>query len=799
MTLIIPTREATEAMLGSILAPNLPVQVIEERVAAVYGLVGTWRRLGGEREQNFRLITDAGAEFVVKVASLNEPQDSLVFQTEALEHIRRVDPHVPVPRLRRTLDGQAFSTVSDELGRAHTMRVLSFVAGKTLLDQLSASGTVLDAGELMLLGEVSGRLARALQGFRSAGAPGNMPWDLANGLLFSEPLRRALPASLRPFAERFLPHLSTVLSERLPKLRAQVIYHDFHESNVLVTLDPEFRIDGIIDFGDMIFGPVVQDLAVTVASLVHWSNDPVHAARCLVRGYQRYMPLETADLEILRSLVLARLLLQVSLVSHQSGLDEPPESKLGELQSLYIEAIHRFETMSDAEFSAGMMPSVVPSVKVDVVAGAQPTPALLKRREAVMGKTYTFYNEPVELVRGLGCKVYDATGKEYLDCYNNVANVGHCHPYVVEALARQASTLNTNSRYLHSEIVRLGERLGATLPDHLDTWFFVCTGSEANDLAVRLARASTGREGIVITENSYHGNTTVVTPLSLIDYNIEDKPSWVETLPPPNLYRGLYREDVRDAGQKYAAHVDEAASRLSEQGFGMAGLLIDSIFDANGALVPPQDYLPLAYQAAKRAGALTIADEVQMGFGRSGTHMWGFQAFGVEPDIVTMGKPMGNGHPIAALATRRDIAERLQKHTGYFNTFGGNTVSAVVGNACLDVLVGEDLQGNAARSGSFLMSGLRALMERHEIIGHIQGRGLFLGVELVTDRETRAPAKLAARWVRERMKALGVLVSSTGPFGNIIKIRPPLVFSLADGERCLEALDIALKEVPADL
>jgi 4-aminobutyrate aminotransferase-like enzyme/Ser/Thr protein kinase RdoA (MazF antagonist) len=799
MTLHIPTAEETQSLLGSIAAPDLPQDLVEARVAEIYGMKGTWKRLGGEREQNFWLTTDDGSQWVVKIASPTEPRDSLMFQIQALEHVRRVDPQIPAPRVRLTLGGDAISEIVDAEGQLHAMRVLSFLAGTTLLDQIETTGTVLGAEELMALGTMSGRLARAMQGFRGDGAPHAMPWDLSNGLLFTDTLKANMPAAIKPALDRFLPVLAEVITGHLPRMRAQVVYHDFHESNVLVSLEPAFRIDGIIDFGDMIFGPVVQDLGVTIASLIHWSTDPVYAAACLVRGYQRHMPLEAAELDILRPLVMARLLLQIGLVAHQAAQEDAAESKLGDLQAFYVDAFLKLDAVSDAAFLAGMMPSVVPAVSVNPVTPAQPTPELLKRREAVLGKTYTFYNEPLELVRGKGSKLYDAAGNEYLDCYNNVANVGHCHPYVVDALARQASTLNTNSRYLHNEIVRLGERLGATLPKNLDTWFFVCSGSEANDLAVHLSRIATGKDGIVITENSYHGNTTVVSPLSLIDYDIKQKPSWVETVAPPNLYRGPYREGTNDAGEKYAAHVTEAARRLDNAGHGMAGLMIDSIFDANGALVPPPDYLTRAYAAARWTGALTIADEVQMGFARSGTHMWSFEAFGVEPDIVTMGKPMGNGHPIAALVTRREIAELLQKKTGYFNTFGGNTVSAVVGNACLDVLIGEDLQGNAARSGAALMEGFKALMGRHELIGHIQGRGLFLGVELVTDRNSREPAKLAARWVRERMKALGVLVSSTGPFGNIIKIRPPLVFSLADAARCLEALDTALSEVPADL
>ncbi|SIQ85565.1 hydroxylysine kinase /5-phosphonooxy-L-lysine phospho-lyase apoenzyme [Rhizobium sp. RU33A] len=786
-----------DVLLASIGAPELGEEDVAARVRALYGLVGTLGRLGGEREQNFRLTAADGRQFVVKVASVDEPTESLEFQLGALDHVAAVDPGFPVPRVMRTLSGAPMASITNERGEAHVLRVLTFLPGKTLLDGINAEGKRLSADELVALGAMSGRLARALQGFYSRGAPKTMPWDLKNAPLLLAGLLHYMPERVSSIIADLLPALSETLTESLPKLRAQIIYNDFHESNVITAFDPSFSIAGVIDFGDMVFGPLVQDLAVTIASLIHWSSDPVFAAGCLVRGYQRFMPLEAADLAVLRDLVLARLMLQVGIVAYRTAGDDA--TPLDDLQGFYMTAIERIASVCSADFVSSMMPSVVPVANAAPVVATVAMPSLLKQREAVLGKTYTFYNEPLELVRGRGSKVWDAAGKEYLDCYNNVANLGHCHPYVVDALARQASTLNTNSRYLHREIVRLGERLSATLPAHLDTWIFVCTGSEANDLAVRMARAVSGNEGIVVTENSYHGNTSVGAPLSLIDYDASQRPTWVETLPPPNLYRGLYRQGDNDAGTKYAGHLDEAADRLEQHGKGLAGVMIDSIFDANGALVPPPDYLSKVYASVKRYGGLTIADEVQMGFARSGTHMWGFQAFDVEPDIVTMGKPMGNGHPIAAVVTRREIAAQLQTKGGYFNTFGGNTVSAVVGNACLDVLFGEDLQGNARRSSEALKAGLEKLQMRHEIIGHIQGRGLFLGVELVLDRDTKAPAKLAARWLREHMKAAGVLVSSTGPFGNIIKIRPPLAFSLADAERCLEALDGALGQVPGEL
>lgn len=790
---------AVKSLLEGIRAPHLAQEAVVSRVLEDYGLAGEWRRLGGEREQNFRLTTAGGEKFVVKIAALDEDQDSLAFQAEALDHIARVDPDLAVPRLRRTLAGAPLSKVADGEGQEHALRILTFVSGSTVIEQLPEHGLSLSTGDLMTLGAAQGRLARALQGFNHRGALRPMPWDLANGLVLGDWLQDFIPDAIAADVRAVLKHFSEVTLPLLPRLRSQVIYNDFHESNVLARFDPSLQVTGVIDFGDMIYGAVAQDLAVAVASFIHWSPDPVLAAAALVRGYQRNMPLEAADLAVLKNLVLARLILQIGLVSYQAAVHGRRDQDLNELQSLYVAAVSRLTAVNDADFIASMTPSVVPASLSLPLPTEPASSGLLSRREAILGKTYTFYDKPLELVRGRGTKLFDASGVEYLDCYNNVANLGHCHPYVVDALSRQAATLNTNSRYLHTEIVRLGERLLATLPDGLDTWIFVCTGSEANDLAIRIARSVTGNEGVMITENSYHGNTSVVAPLSLIEYDIKDKPDWVEAVSPPNLYRGPYRYGANDAGEKYAGHVANAAARLAEGGHGAAAILIDSIFDANGALVPPADYMGLAFDAAKRAGALTIADEVQMGFGRSGTHMWGFQAFDVCPDIVTMGKPMGNGHPIAALVTRREIALEFQRRTGYFNTFGGNTVSSVVANAALDVLQGEGLQANAAKVGAYLKAALDGLMDRHQLVGHVHGRGLFHGVELVADRVSRAPAKLAARWVRERMKASGVLVASTGPLSNIIKIRPPLVFSIADADRCLEALDTALTQVPPDL
>lgn len=790
--------DEARALLGYIKTPHLPLDAIRAHVLEHYGLAGDWKPLGGEREQNHMLRTAAGETYVVKVSSPEEDPDGLLFQCEALEHIRRVDPELNVPRVCRTRRGEFLSPISDGKGVSHDLRLLSFLSGKTVSDELRRNGNRLSMADLVSLGETQGRLARALQGFNHRGALRAMPWHIANGLVLGSWLRDYLPEAITKEVEGALAEFERVTLGLLPTLRSQVIHNDFHDSNVLVHYGPGLEVTGVIDFGDMVFGSVAQDLAVSVASLIHWSPDPLAAAASIVSGYQKYVPLERGDLAVLKNLVLVRLILQVGLVRYQTVANGRHDAHLESLQALYIQAITRLVALSDRAFIEALTPAV-PSFQV-TGPGAYTLQAgiLLERRQAVLGKTYMFYNEPLELVRGQGTKVFDKSGREYLDCYNNVPNVGHCHPYVVNALARQAATLNTNSRYLHSEIVRLGERLTATLPEGLDTWIFVCTGSEANDLAVRMARSVTGKNGVIVTEKSYHGNTSVVAPLSLLEYDIADKPNWVATIPAPNPYRGVHRDAGQNMGAFFANHVTTAAAELDSQGQGTAALLLDTIFDANGALNPPSDYVASAFANARRAGALCIADEVQIGFGRSGAHMWGFEAFGVLPDIVTLGKPMGNGHPVAAVVTRREIALEFQKRSGYFNTFGGNTVSAAVANATLDVLQGEQLQANALKVGSYLKSTLAGLARDHALIGDVRGRGLFVGVELVADPASRSPAKYAARWVRERMKAAGVLVSSSGPLGNVIKIRPPLVFSMADADRCISALDEALSAVPSD-
>ncbi len=411
-----------------------------------------------------------------------------------------------------------------------------------------------------------------------------------------------------------------------------------------------------------------------------------------------------------------------------------------------------------------------------------------------MGSAYRlFYDEPLHLVRGEGVWLFDADGKKYLDMYNNVAHVGHCHPCVVDAICKQASVLNTHTRYLHENVLDYAERLTDKLPDDLDTAMFCCTGSEANELALRIARAITGGTGIVVTESSYHGNSQATFEISTHSIAADDLPDHVVTVPSPDTYRGVHRGE--DAGAQYSAYVNAAVELLRSRGIKPAALVIDTIVSSGGVVSPPHGYLSSVAKIIRGAGGLFVADEVQPGFGRTGSHFWGFEKDGVIPDIVSLGKPMGNGHPIAAVVSRRNLVGAFAERSGYFNTFGGNPVSSAAALAVLDVIENESLQENALNVGQHIVERLWSLAEKHECIGDIRGTGLFLALDLVADREGRTPATALAARVVNDLRNHGVLSGSIGPHANILKLRPPLVLSSEDADYMIDILDDSLSRV----
>jgi 4-aminobutyrate aminotransferase-like enzyme len=404
------------------------------------------------------------------------------------------------------------------------------------------------------------------------------------------------------------------------------------------------------------------------------------------------------------------------------------------------------------------------------------------------------------MVRGIMQHMIDADGRRYLDAVNNVAHVGHSHPDVVRAGQRQMAVLNTNTRYLHEMLLDYAERLTATLPEPLRVCYFVCSGSEANELALRLTRAHTGERDVIVLEAGYHGNTSALVEVSPYKFDGpggSGAPSWVQKVPMPDTYRGPFRRDDAQAGLKYAQAVREAVGRIRQPGRRPAAFLAESVLSCGGQIVLPPGYLAEAYRHVRAAGGVCIADEVQVGFGRVGSHMWAFQTQSVVPDVVTMGKPIGNGHPLGAVVTTPDIAASFANGMEYFNTFGGNPVSCAIGLEVLAVMEREQRQPHAQRVGAYLLNGLAKLAERHALVGDVRGLGLFVGVELVADRDERIPATRQAKYVANRMREGGVLMSTDGPDNNVLKIKPPMCFDERDADFLVETMDRVLGEDPA--
>ncbi|MFX0542257.1 aspartate aminotransferase family protein [Roseovarius sp. S4756] len=414
--------------------------------------------------------------------------------------------------------------------------------------------------------------------------------------------------------------------------------------------------------------------------------------------------------------------------------------------------------------------------------------ALIERRAKVLGPAYRlFYEEPLHLVRGEGAWVWDKAGKKYLDTYNNVASLGHCHPHVVQAISAQLGVLNTHTRYLHEGVVNYAERLLATMPDALGHVMFTCTGSEANDLALRIARSYTRRQGVIVTRLAYHGLSESVSELSPSLGDFVTRGPRVRLIDAPNALT----VPSESQGAKLAADLAEAIGAMRADGIEPAAFIVDTVFSSDGLYPDPAGFLQPAVDLIRAEGGLFIADEVQPGFARTGDAFWGFQRHELVPDMVTMGKPMGNGFPVSGTAMQPHLVAEFGKKARYFNTFGGNPVAAAAGMAVLDVIETEGLQQNARDVGAHMKAGLRDIAAGRSDIGDVRGAGLFLAVECVTNTETNTPDAARAGFVVNHLRRNGVLISATGPDANILKIRPPLILSEDEADYFVTAVRAA--------
>jgi 4-aminobutyrate aminotransferase-like enzyme len=553
-------------------------------------------------------------------------------------------------------------------------------------------------------------------------------------------------------------------------------------------------ITGIIDFGDMVETCLVNEAAIAIAHQLYREPDLLGVASEFLSAYAIAMPLERAEVAVLFDLVKMRLLSREIIAAWRSATSSGPSPYRADISEMGWEALSRALTIRPEHATEHLEKAMNA-----LAAAPRPTSTdqayedLMARRRKAMGPMYKeFYQQPFMPVKGEGVWVTDAQGKSYLDAYNNVPHVGHSHPQVSDAVAKQVRVFNSNTRYPSELIVKYAERLTATLPDHLDTAMFVCSGTEANELAWRIATANTGGTGALVTDAAFHGNSTIIGALDTATLPHDRLEPWIGTVTAPRFAGAAGGKGKALSSSDYAASYAESIAGLEKRGHHPAAFFVCPVFASDGLYSVPAGYLDPAIAEIRRAGGLVVADEVQTALGRTGSHYWGFQHAGLVPDIVTMGKPMGNGIPLGVVVARRSLVEGFLQTQRYFNTFGGNQVAAAAGLAVLDVIEKEKLQENALHVGTYLRENLAGLVSRHAAIGDVRGTGLFAGVEIV-DGDKPSPTK--ARAVIENLLTLGVLVGLTGAGRNLLKIRPPMVFSRENADLLVDALDKTLAKV----
>ena len=612
-------------------------------------------------------------------------------------------------------------------------------------------------------------------------------WDLAEAIQHRPAIELASTPQLRRRLERCMHLYSANALPRLGDCPAGMLHGDFNDENILLEGG---RVSGILDVGDSQRGALVQDLAICLSYALQHDGIGLAEAGHLLKGYQAVRKLEEIEIELLQPLILARLATS-ALIALKRRDAQPEHSTWFSHEESTLAAIDRAVECTPLEACSELCTSL--EVRPPHPRSSED---IMTERTARLGPSLSVsYRRPLHIVRGAAQYLHAADAEPYLDLVNNVCHVGHCHPRVVDAIARQASVLNTNTRYLHETIEQFAGRLSATLPEPLDTCFFVNSGSEANELALRLARAATGAHDVLVIDGAYHGSTgncVAMSPYKFDGPGGQGCPEWVHVVPIPDGYRGEIRGHDEEVGAAYGLEVGRVVGEACAKGRSIAGFFAEPILSCGGQVPLPPGYLSTAYEHVRRAGGVAIADEVQVGFGRVGEAFWGFELHDVVPDIVVMGKPIGNGHPLGAVVTTRAIAEAFDNGMEFFSTFGGNPVSCACGLAVLDVIEAEDLQERARLLGERFRSGLAGLMERHPLIGDVRGSGLFLGIELVRDRGTLEPAAEEASEVVNAMRERNILLSTDGPLHNVIKIKPPMVLDQEDIDMTIRQLDQVL-------
>ncbi len=770
--------------------PDFDEEEVKKILEKYYGIEGEVSSLVGDIGRNFHVIDKNGKEYIFKIANEIENYYYVKAQNELLLYLNSQNFDFRLPSVVRNKEGEYITEIVGRNGKSYNSRLLTWINGKFLAE------IEVDDGLLMDYGRSLGRMDKALENFDIPYAHRSWHWDLKNILELRGLTSYIKDIERKRLVEYFLLLFETEVVPEFPQLRKSLIYNDANDYNVLIETgqDGKKKIAGFIDFGDMVYSYTLFNVSVALTYAMLNKEDPLRVAYSILKGYNEIFPLKEKEISLIYYCIAGRLCLSLMMSSYQKKLRPEDsyvtisEKSVGE----FLKILHSINPLRAEE----VFREACGLGKVKIGLSSQ---EIIELRKKLIGKSLrTHYKEPIKIVKGALQYLYDDKGKTYLDCVNNVAHVGHSNPRVVKAAQRQMAILNTNTRYLYDYLVKYAEKLVEKFPEPLKVVFFVNSGSEANELALRLAYTYTGKRDMIVINHAYHGNTSSLIDLS--PYKFEGPGGcgpgpYTHKVIMPDTYRGPYKRNDKDAGIKYARHVIDAIERLKEEGKGLAGFIAESLLGCGGQIPLPDNYLKTAFKAVREAGGVCIVDEVQVGFGRVGTHFWGFDKQGVIPDIVTLGKPIGNGHPLGAVVTTPEIADAFNNGMEYFNTFGGNPVSCIVGMEVMDVIEEEKLQENALNVGNRIFEGFKELQNKYPVIGDIRGSGLFIGVELVKDPETIEPAPELAIEVVERMKERGVLLNTEGPYKNVLKIKPPIIFSKNDADQLITSMEEVLKSI----
>ncbi|MDN5204445.1 aminotransferase class III-fold pyridoxal phosphate-dependent enzyme [Fulvivirgaceae bacterium BMA10] len=767
--------------------PDFSIVEAEEVMRQSFGIAGTAKPLGSYIDQNFMIESTSGERYILKIANQSEAMEFVKAQADILNFLEKSDGGNKYPKSVKSPNDQDIIIVKNAKGEQFRARLLTFLNG-TFMGEMQHHDEQMLESLGIFLAEMDNHMERFSNAFL---VTNKSDWNLKYALDAKKHLSLIKDPQKRNLVNHFFFQFESFALPILSGQPQSIIHGDANELNILVT---ENKVSGIIDFGDMNFSYTINELAIALVYAMMDKDDPFDSASHVVKGYNQIKALTEEQIEILYYLIATRLCVSVCMSSYSASRDPGNEhtqiserpawdllEKMVATNPIYVRTLFLracgFRVSDETNYDT-----------------------LLQRRKTSLNNnlSISYGKDPLKIVKGAMQYLYDDKGNAYLDCVNNVCHLGHCHPEVVKAGQKQMAVLNTNTRFLSDHILDYAEHLASKFPDPLKVVTFVCSGSEANDLAVRMAQTYTGGTDMIVIDHAYHGTSRVDQDLSPYKFNSKGgrgQASYIHVAEMPDLYRGKFKANDPEAGEKYAEYVKEHLERIESQGKKIAGFIGESVLGCGGQIVLPDGYFEKAFEHVRNAGGVCIVDEVQVGFGRVGSHFWGFETQRAIPDIVTMGKPIGNGHPLGAVITTPEIAEAFNNGLEYFNTFGGNPVSCYIGKTVLEVIEDEQLQENAQKVGAKLLEEFKRLGEKYSLIGDVRGMGLFLGIELVKDHQTLEPAAEEADVVIEKMKERGILLSTDGPLHNVLKFKPPMVFTMANAELFVQALDEILQEI----